>query len=38
MDQKRLFIEDYHRGAFSMAELCRRTYHALDRRLRPFEA
>lgn len=24
MDQKRLFIKDYHRGVFSMAELCRR--------------
>ena len=24
MDQKRLFIKDYIRGAFSMAELCRR--------------
>ena len=24
MDQKRLFIKDYHRGAFSRAELCRR--------------
>ena len=24
MDQKRLFIKDYIRGAFAMAELCRR--------------
>jgi transposase len=24
MDQKRLFIQDYLRGAFAMAELCRR--------------
>ncbi len=24
MDQKRLFIQDYVRGSFEMAELCRR--------------
>ena len=24
MDQKRLFIQDYMRGSFTMAELCRR--------------
>ena len=24
MDQKRLFIKDYIRGSFGMAELCRR--------------